>query len=91
MSAPDPMVPPDCDLRDFAFMPLDVVRLRDSGLAAMENAEAFRAAVLAWCVAWHQQPAATLPDNDSELCRLLGYGRDLRLWRRLRAAGALRG
>ena len=27
---PAPLTPVDCDLRDFAFMPLDVVRLRDA-------------------------------------------------------------
>ena len=31
---PAPLVPAEVDLRDFAFMPLDVVRLRDSGLTA---------------------------------------------------------
>jgi hypothetical protein len=60
-------------------------------MAAIEDAEAFRAAVLAWCVAWHQVPAASLPDDDALMCRLLGYGRDLPTWRRVRAAGALRG
>jgi hypothetical protein len=67
-----------------------VVRLRDAGITLI-NAEAFRAAVISWCVAWHQQPAASLPDDDVALCRLLGYGRDLRGWQRLRKAGALQG
>ena len=43
---PDPLTPPDCDLRDFGFMPVDVVRLRDSHAAALPDAEAFRACVL---------------------------------------------
>ena len=85
-----PLTSADCDLRDFAYMPLDVVRLRDSDLAAID-AEAFRAAVLSWCVAWHQSPAASLPDDDAALCRLLGYGRDLKGWQKVRKAGALRG
>lgn len=88
---PEPLTLPDCDLRDFSFMPLDVLRLRDSDLAALPDAEAFRAAVLSWCVAWHQVPAGSLPDDDAALCRLLGYGRDIKGWLRLRAAGALRG
>lgn len=33
LQLPEPLTPPDCDLRDFAFMPLDVARLRDSDLA----------------------------------------------------------
>lgn len=72
-------------------MMVDVQRLRDSETAAMEDGEAFRAAVLAWCVSWHQLPAASLPDDDVALCRMLGYGRDLNAWKRVRAAGALRG
>lgn len=87
----EPLTPPDCDLRDFGFMPLDVLRLRDSEMAAVPDAEVFRAAVLSWCVAWHQVPAASLPDDDAALCRLLGYGRDMKGWLRLRAGGALRG
>lgn len=88
---PGPMVPAEVDLRDFQFMPLDVVRLRDSDLSAVPDGEVFRAAVLSWCVAWHQAPAASLPDDDDVLARLLGYGRDVRGWKKLRAKGALRG
>lgn len=92
MSAlPDPLVPAEVDLRDFAFMPLDVLRLRDSDLACVEDPEQFRAAVLSWCVAWHQTPAGSLPDDDTLLARLLGYGRDVKTWKKLRAAGGLRG
>lgn len=88
---PAPPVPADLDLRDLQWMPLDVVRLRDSELAAVADAEAFRVAVISWCVAWHQVPASSLPDDDAALARLLGFGRDLKGWRKVRAAGALRG
>lgn len=88
---PDPMTPPDCDLRDFPAMLLDVVRLRDSELSAGESAEAFRAAVLSWCVSWHQLPAGSLPNDDAKLAYLLGYGRDLTTWRAARAAGGMHG
>jgi hypothetical protein len=87
----DPLVPAEVDLRNFHYMPLDVVRLRDSDLAGVEDAEVFRAAVLAWCAAWHQVPAASLPDDDAILARLTGYGRDLATWKRVREGGALRG
>lgn len=86
-----PLTPAECDLRDFPYLPIDVVRLRDSDLAATADGEVFRAAVLAWCVSWHQRPAASLPDDDAVLARLLGYGRDVRGWVKLRAGGALRG
>ena len=64
---PEPLVPADVDLRDFQYMPLDVVRLRDSSLAAKASGEEFRAAVLLWYVSWHQKPPASLPDDDEEL------------------------
>lgn len=88
---PEPPVPADADLRDFVYMPLDVVRLRDSDLAGLEDAEARWAAVISWCVAWHQVPAGSLPDDDAILAKLLGYGRDKTTWLRARAGGALRG
>ena len=87
---PSPPVPPDCDVRDLKWMPLDVVRLRDSDTASHPDAEVFRIAVLSWCASWHQVPAGSLPDDDAALARLLGYGRDLRGWRRVRATGCLR-
>lgn len=89
---PDPLVRPDVDLTDFPYMPLDVRRLRDSGLASKVSGDAFRAAVLLWCASWHQVPAASLPDDDEELASLAGYGfgSGVRDWRKIRA-GALRG
>lgn len=88
---PDPMTLPECDLRDFPYLPLDVIRLRDSDIAAVGDAEVFRCAVLAWCVSWHQIPAASLPDDDAAIARLIGMGRDVKGFRKLREAGALRG
>lgn len=85
-----PLTSADCDLRDFPFMPLDVVRLRDSDLAATETAEGFRAAVMLWCASWHQLPAASLPDDDRVLANLAGYGRVVKEWQKERE-GALRG
>jgi hypothetical protein len=71
-------------------MPLDVARLRDSDLAIQVGAEEFRAAVLLWCAAWHQVPAASLPDDDKALAALAGYGRVVAEWRKHRE-GALYG
>lgn len=75
-----PLVADDVDLRDFPFMPLDVVKLRDSDIAAIASGDEFRAAVMLWCAAWHQVPAASLPDDDRMLARLAGYGRDIDGW-----------
>jgi hypothetical protein len=81
---PAPLTPAECDLRDFQYMELDVRRLRDSEFAAGVTGEAFRAGVLLWCAAWHQVPAASLPDNDTELANLAGYGRVVREWKKVR-------
>lgn len=85
-----PLTPPESDLQDFPFMPLHVARLRDSDLAAEEKPEACWYAVLLWAASWHQLPAGSLPDNDAILARLIGLGRDLRTFRRHKAA-AMRG
>ena len=90
MSLPVPLTPPDCDLQDFAFMPLHVARLRDSDLANEAHPEACWYAVLLWSAAWHQLPAASLPDNESVLAKLCGLGRDLKTFRKHRA-DAMRG
>jgi hypothetical protein len=87
---PEPLTPPDCDLRDFSWMPLDVIRLRDSDLAVIVSGDAFRAAVLLWCASWHQVPAASLPMDDRLLANLAGYGRDMKGWSEVRD-DALRG
>ncbi len=87
---PEPMTPADCDLQDFPFMPLHVARLRDSDLAATLDPEACWYAVLLWAAAWHQVPAASLPDDELVLTRLCGLGRDVKTFRKHRA-GALHG
>lgn len=85
-----PLTPSDCDLQDFPFMPLHVARLRDSDLANEEAPEACWYAVLLWAVSWHQLPAGSLPDSDELLTRLIGLGRDVRTFRKHKAA-AMRG
>lgn len=90
---PEPLTPADCDLQDFAFMPLDVARLRDSDLAADETPEACWAAVLLWAASWHQIPAASIPDNENWIAKTAGYaarGKIDKEWKNVRE-GALRG
>lgn len=87
---PNPLTHADCDLRDYAFMPLDVQRLRDSDLAALESPAACWSAVLLWCASWHQVPAASLPNDDRVLAQLAGFGRVVAEWKKVRE-GALRG
>lgn len=88
-----PLTPTDCDLTDFAYMPLDVARLRQSELTSDETPEACWAAVLLWCASWHEVPAASIPDNDQWQAKQCGYvarGKIDKAWESVRA-GALRG
>jgi hypothetical protein len=66
-------------------MPLDVDRLRNSDIAAVVSADAFRAAVLLWCASWHQIPPGSLPKTDEVLSNLAGFGRDLKRFRKVKA------
>ena len=87
---PAPLTSAECNLQDFAFMPLDVGRLRDSDLASNETPEACWAAVLLWSASWHQVPAGSIPDDDKWMSQQTGYGRIVKEWLKVRA-GALRG
>lgn len=90
---PAPLTPPDCDLQDFKFMPLDVARLRDSDMASEQTPEENWAAVLLWAAAWHQVPAGSMPDSDNWIAKAAGYlsrGRIDPHWNEVRA-GAMRG
>lgn len=69
-----PLTPADCDLRDFAFMPLDAARLLDSDLFALSTGDEFKAALALWCKSWVQVPAGSLPDDDRVLAHLSGAG-----------------
>jgi len=93
VNLPPPMTQVDCDLRDFAFMPLDVGRLRDSDLAANQPPDACWAALLLWCAAWHQVPAASIPEDENWIAKQAGYmsrGKIDKAWKGVRD-GALHG
>ncbi len=90
MNEPEPMTPAACDLRDFPRMMIDIVRLRASEFDAIADDGAWRAGFNLWLSSWHQVPAASLADDDTQLVKLAGLGRDLRTWRKLKAE-ALRG
>lgn len=81
---PEPMVPAEVDLRDFATMPMAVQKVRDSRFVSEVKPEAFRAGFLLWCASWHQVPAGSVPDNDIELAKLAGYGFAVSAWKKLR-------
>lgn len=94
MTAPDPrpspLVPPETDLTSVPSMLLDVRRFLNSDLATETDPGAAFFAVVLWCEAWHQRPAASLPATDTALCKLAGFGRDQASWQRVREV-AMRG
>jgi len=61
---PEPLTPADCDCTDLDGFMLNVERLMASELVALSSHEVIGAAVLLWCRAWKQTPAASLPDDD---------------------------
>lgn len=85
-----PLTPPDCDLRDFARMMVDIPRLFGSEFDAKATDSEWRFGVTLWLKSFHQVPAASLPDDDAQLARLCGLGRDVKTWRKSKAV-ALRG
>lgn len=74
-------------------MPLDVARLRDSDMASEQTPEENWAAVLLWSAAWHQVPAASMPDSENWIAKAAGYmmrGSIDKRWKDVRT-GAMRG
>lgn len=88
--APPPMTPPDCDLRDFGSMFLDIGRLFGSEFHANANDAEWRAGVTLWLRSWHQVPAASLPVDDVPLARLAELGASRTSWKKVKDR-ALRG
>ncbi len=65
--ADKPPIAPNVNLRDFRFMPLDVIQLANSETWGMADGWAAKACINLWCRSWHQVPAGSLPDNDALL------------------------
>jgi hypothetical protein len=88
MSAlPEPLTPPECDLRGMPYMPVDLVRLFDSDLFLLSTGDEFKAAFCLWGKSFLQVPAGSVPDDDRILAGLTGTDKK---WPKLRAM-ALRG
>lgn len=67
-----PLTPPDCDLTDFPFMPLQVERLRRSKawLICKRNPALAFYMVNLWTACWHDTPAGSIEDDDDVLADL---------------------
>lgn len=82
---PEPLTPPDCDLRGMEWMPLHGHKLYGSDFDAIANDAEYRAAQRLWWAAWQQQvPAASMPDDDRVLAHAAGYGRDPKGWAKIK-------
>ncbi|GAA0694611.1 DUF1376 domain-containing protein [Dyella marensis] len=64
------LVPAAVDLRDFAFMPVDVHRLLTSETWVLGSGDERAAAMTLWLASWHQVPAGSIPGNDRMLAHL---------------------
>lgn len=66
---PAPLTPSQANLTDFAFMPLEVARLRKSKawLICKRRPELGFYLVNLWTAAWHETPAGSLEDDDDVL------------------------
>lgn len=82
---PEPLTPPECDLRGLEYMPLLGQHLFGSEFNARASDSEWRAGLTLWWAAWCQVPAASLPDDDVALCRFADLGRDVKLWKKLKA------
>lgn len=69
---PDPPILASVDLRRLPYMPIEVESVANSELAVLATGDEFRAAWLLWCKAWHERPAASLPNDDRLLARYCG-------------------
>jgi hypothetical protein len=80
---PEPLTPPDCDLRGYDYMPLYGQRLFGSRFysLSLRNPRAGLAGLKLWWEAWNQCPAGSLPDDDFDLARLADFGGDMKAWR----------
>jgi hypothetical protein len=81
---PPPLVPPDCDLRGYEYMPLFGNKLFGSEFYARANDAEFRAAMRLWWSAWQQCPAGSLPDDDRALALLADHGRNVKSFQKVR-------
>jgi uncharacterized protein YdaU (DUF1376 family) len=65
----EPLTPANCDLRDFAFMPLEIGRLRRSKawLFAKRQPELGFYMMNLWTASWHELPAASMENDDDVL------------------------
>ncbi|PGH55904.1 hypothetical protein CRT60_21890 [Azospirillum palustre] len=85
---PDPLVPAEVDISKLDGFMLDTRRVLSSELLALSSGDEFKAAVILWCRAWQQRPAASLPNNPAILASFAGV--TVQRWNKIKDM-ALRG
>lgn len=84
---PAPLLPAEIDMRDYPEFPLEFTRLFKSDTWKRWNDRQRVVGLRLWCESWHQEPCATLPNQDSTLADLAGYGESpegLRAWLKIK-------
>lgn len=76
---PQPIVPNHVDLRDLKTLPIEIERLQRSVFWKKSTATEFKAALSLWMAAWHEVPAASLPNDERLLADMASV--TLKKWR----------
>lgn len=84
LERPEPLVPPDIDLRGFSYMPLLGERLFGSNFDLDASDAEFRIGLRLWWEAWKQVPAGSLPREDHRIAGLVGLKENPRKWQAVR-------
>ena len=71
---PKPLTAPGDNMAPFEYMPLHIKQLQGSETWAMATGDEAKAAMNLWMKAWHEVPAASLPNNDAVLATWSGAG-----------------
>ena len=81
---PEPPVEPDFSLAGYTSFLFDTQRFLNSEFVLSSDPAAIGLGVILWAVAWQQIPCGSLPDDDVQLARLAGFGRDVATFRALK-------
>ncbi len=78
---PDPLTPPGSNLQSYDWFPLFHKKLRRSNFWRSSTDQVCRISVDFWAECYEQIPVASLPDDDSFLSDMAGFGRrNLKPW-----------
>ena len=85
MTAPQPFVPPECDLRTFPYMPVFIDQMLTSDFFTQASGDEFRAGFVLYIKSFRELPAGSLPSDIKALTRLAELGQDVAKLKRIRS------